>query len=60
METINLGWITTWCVHVSQHMDYLLFFPGFLIVLGCADGTQIRISTPTANEADFVYRKKIP
>lgn len=26
-------------------------------VLGCVDGTQIRISTPTANEADFVDRK---
>lgn len=33
------------------------FFLGFLKVLGCVDGTQIRISTPSANEADFVDRK---
>ncbi|XP_062619673.1 putative nuclease HARBI1 [Saccostrea cucullata] len=30
---------------------------GFPKVLGCVDGTQIRISTPTENEADFVNRK---
>lgn len=33
------------------------FFLGFPKVLGCVDGTQIRISTPSANEADFVNRK---
>nr|XP_034324835.1 putative nuclease HARBI1 [Crassostrea gigas] len=30
---------------------------GFPKVIGCVDGTQIRISTPTANEADYVNRK---
>lgn len=43
-------------IHALQYKQ-LVFFLGFPKVLGCVDGTQIRISTPTANEADFVNRK---
>ena len=38
---------------------YLYFFSaGFLIVLGCIDCTQVRISTPKDNEVDYVNRKE--
>lgn len=38
------------------HLNHLLL-TGFPQVIGCVDGTQIRISTPKANESDYVNRK---
>lgn len=38
------------------HLNHLLL-TGFPQVIGCVDGTQIRISTPKANEAGYVNRK---
>ncbi|KAK6172692.1 hypothetical protein SNE40_016303 [Patella caerulea] len=32
---------------------------GFPKVLGCVDGTQIKIATPTENENDFINRKGV-
>lgn len=56
-----LAWLPTWCVHVSQYMHYNIdiLFIGFPKVLGCVDGTQIIISTPIANEDDFLNRNGV-
>lgn len=38
-------------------MHTITFATGFPKVLGCIDGTQIRIRKPVENEVDFVNRK---
>ncbi len=50
---IYLVWsFDTWTT--NQLIWYILGFPG---VIGCIDGTQIPITTPSVNEGDYVNRK---
>ena len=39
------------------YLTVLYFDSGFPSVLGCIDGTFVRIQNPTEDEADFVNRK---